>query len=145
MSEVEDFLSSEDEAEVIQAIREAEKTTSGEIRVHLEYGVGKASMERAKEVFHMLKMDNTKEENGVLIYLAVHEHHFAIIGDRGIDRVVPPGFWDSTRDIMQDHFRHKRFKKGLVEGILKAGEQLQKHFPWHHEDKNELPDDISRS
>ena len=144
MSKVEDFLSAQEEKEIIEAIRKAEKRTSGEIRVHIEPSAGKDSLHRAKEVFHWLKMDNTKEDNGVLIYVAVNDHKFAIYGDKGIDKVVPENFWNSTKDIIQDHFRKKQFKDGLVAGILKAGEQLETHFPWKHDDINELPDQISK-
>ncbi len=143
--EVERFLGPEDEEEIIQAIRAAEEDTSGEIRVHLEYGLGKDPMERAWELFHELKMDNTRNANGVLLYVAVHDHKFAICGDRGICKVVPEGFWDSTRDVMQAHFREGRFKEGIIAGVRTAGKELKVHFPWHPDDPNELTDEISRS
>lgn len=145
MPVAENFLSPEEEEEVVEAIRSAENKTSGEIRVHLEPSCGKDALNRAKEIFHWLKMDNTKEGNGVLIYVAVNDHTFAVYGDKGIDKVVPANFWDSTKEIMQTNFRLKKFKEGLIEGVLKAGEQLQKHFPWDHEDpKNQLSDEISK-
>jgi uncharacterized membrane protein len=143
--DVERFLNPEDEAEIIQAIRKAEEDTSGEIRVHLEYGLGKDPMERAWELFRELKMDNTRQSNGVLLYIAVHDHKFTICGDRGISEVVPEGFWDSTRDIIQDHFRKGNFKEGIIAGVLSAGKELKVHFPWNPEDPNELSDEISRS
>ncbi|QLE01724.1 TPM domain-containing protein [Galbibacter sp. BG1] len=139
------FLSSEEEKEIIEAIRKAEKKTSGEIRVHIEASSKKDPVVRANEVFHLLKMDNTKEENGVLIYVATEDKTFAIYGDKGIDKAVPENFWDSTKDIIQEHFRKKEFKEGLVYGILEAGKELQDHFPWQHDDVNELPDEISKS
>ncbi|UOB18563.1 TPM domain-containing protein [Abyssalbus ytuae] len=145
MSAVENFLTQHEEQEVVEAIRTAEKNTSGEIRVHIESSCGKEDvLQRAKEVFHLLKMDNTKEENGVLIYVAVNDHTFAIYGDKGIDKVVPHDFWNETKEIIQYHFKHKKFKQGLVNGILKAGKQLQSHFPHNHNDDNELPDEISK-
>lgn len=145
MSKTEDFLTDQEEQEIIEAIRIAEKNTSGEIRIHIETLCDKNVLTRTKEVFHWLKMDNTKEENGVLIYVAVDSHCFAIYGDKGIDKVVPENFWDSTKEIIQSHFKNKNFKQGLVEGVLKAGEQLQNHFPWdHHNDKNQLSDEISK-
>lgn len=145
MSKVENFLTAEEEQEIIEAIRIAESKTSGEIRVHLERSTKIAPLDHAKEVFHWLKMDNTKEENGVLIYVAVEDHAFAIYGDRGIDSVVPHNFWNSTRDIIQTHFKKQQFKEGLVQGIMQAGRELQQHFPWNHGDKNELSDDISKN
>ena len=63
----------------------------------------------------------------------------------GICEVVPEGFWDSTRDIMQEHFRKGHFKEGIIAGVLSAGKELKAHFPWHPEDPNELSDEISRS
>lgn len=144
MSRVEDFLTAEEEKEVVQAIIEAENSTSGEIRVHLEAHTRLETMERAKEVFHQLKMDNTKDNNGVLIYVAVNDRKFAICGDKGIDKVVPKGFWNTTKDTIQSHFKKGEFKQGLVEGILKAGHELKVHFPWQQDDKNELSDEISK-
>lgn len=141
---VEKFLTQKEEEEIVKAIRKAEMNTSGEIRVHLEPSCGKDALKRAKEVFHWLKMDNTKEENGVLIYVAVKDHTFAIFGDEGINKVVPDGFWNSTGEIIQTHFRDKKFKEGLVEGVIKAGEQLQRHFPWKHDDGNQLSNEISK-
>ena len=99
---------------------------------------------RAQQVFHMLKMDNTKDANGVLIYVAVKDRKFVIYGDKGIDRVVPKGFWDSTRDLMASYFKKGDFKNGIIQGVLKAGEELQAHFPWDHNDTNELSDEVSK-
>lgn len=144
MSRVEAFLSEADEQEIVAAIRQAEANTSGEIRVHIEPSTNDDPLKHAREVFHYLKMDNTVERNGVLIYIAVNTHVFVIYGDSGINAVVPSGFWDSTKEIMQQHFRQGRFKQGIVEGVLKAGEQLQKHFPWQHGNSNELSDQISK-
>ena len=140
------FLSKKEEEEVVEAIRQAERKTSGEIRVHLEPSTGKQDIfERAMEVFHALKMDNTKEANGVLIYVAVEDKNFVIFGDKGINDVVPDDFWESTKDLIVSHFKHDNFKDGLVEGVLKAGEQLQKHFPWDEDNTNELSDQISKA
>lgn len=145
MSRVEAFLTAEEEAEVVRAIQEAERDTSGEIRVHLEHTDRGNPQKRAEALFHLLKMDNTRERNGVLLYIAVKDHHFVILGDKGIDRVVPEGFWDGTRDVIQDHFRRGAFKDGIIAGIRSAGQELKAHFPWHPEDINELDDGISRS
>ncbi len=145
MSKAEKFLNKKEEEEIVAAIREAESNTSGEIRVHLENSHGEKDIfERAREVFHHLKMDNTKEENGVLIYVAVEDHEFVIYGDRGINDVVPDDFWESTKDAIVTQFKQKKFKQGLVNGILKAGEQLKKHFPWSSDTENELPNTISK-
>ncbi|EKF53925.1 hypothetical protein I215_15105 [Galbibacter marinus] len=145
-SNVEQLLSQQEEQDVIEAIRNAERETSGEIRVHIESSSGELSpLKRASEVFHYLKMDNTAERNGVLIYVAAKDKTFAIYGDKGINKVVPKNFWETTKDTIQNHFRHKNFKLGLTQGIQKAGEELKEHFPWQHDDVNELPDQISKN
>ena len=144
MSKIEDFLTAEEEQEIVEAIRIAEKNTSGEIRVHIEKSSKTDAVIRALEVFHFLKMDNTIQKNGVLIYVAVEDRNFVIYGDEGINKVVPKNFWETTKEEMQQHFKKGHFKKGLVAGILKAGEQLETFFPWDHTDVNELPDDISK-
>ena len=145
MSEVESFLNAQEEQEIVNAILEAERNTSGEIRVHIESSTSEDHYKRAQQVFHQLKMDNTKESNGVLLYVAVHDHKFVILGDRGIDKVVPDNFWESTRDIIQEHFKHGRFKQGIVDGVLEAGKELKAHFPWQSDDQNELSDEISKA
>ncbi|MGB5554504.1 MAG: TPM domain-containing protein [Flavobacteriaceae bacterium] len=144
MSRVEDFLTAAEEHEIVLAILEAEKNTSGEIRVHIEAHTKLDPLDRAKEVFHKLKMDNTKEENGVLIYVAVNDRKFTICGDVGIDRVLPNDFWDSTKNAIELQFKKGKFKDGIIDGILMAGNQLQTHFPWRHGDKNELSDEVSK-
>jgi uncharacterized membrane protein len=88
-------------------------------------------------------MDKTDIRNGVLFYVGVADHTFAIIGDEGIDKAVEADFWDCTKDIVISHFKNKQFKEGLVAGILRAGERLQQYFPFHKDDTNELSNDIS--
>ncbi len=144
MSKVEDFLTAEEEQEIVNAILKAEKNTSGEIRVHIEAHTRLNLLDRAKEVFHFLKMDNTKEENGVLIYIAVNDRKFAIYGDKGIDKVVPPNFWDTTKEIIRKDFVAGNFKEGIINGVLTAGKELEEHFPWLHGDTNELSNEISK-
>lgn len=144
-STVEDFLSQHEEQEIVAAIRKAESNTSGEIRVHLERHTAIDTLDRAKEIFHILKMDTTKDENGVLIYVAVDDHSLAICGDRGIDRKVPSDFWESIKDQMITLFKDGHFKEGLIAGVIAAGEKLSVFFPWEHDDINELPDEITTS
>ncbi len=149
MSKVEDFLTAEEEAQVIEAIRKAEKNTSGEIRVHLEahYNTPQHPVDdvfdRAVQVFDFLHMNNTKNSNGVLIYVAVEDKQLVIMGDTGINKVVPNGFWESTKDSITTHFKKGNIKTGLVAGITEAGNQLKRYFPYHKQDINELPDEIS--
>ena len=154
MSKVEDFLTKEEEQEIVSAIGIAEKNTSGEIRVHIENGTSlkgelakqtsNAPLDRAMEVFRKLQMENTQERNGVIIYVAVKSKQFAIYGDKGINEKVGPNFWDCTKDVMANQFKNGNFKQGLIDGILRAGEQLKTHFPYQDNDTNELSNEISR-
>lgn len=144
MSKVEDFLTAIEEQEIIAAIVAAEKNTSGEIRVHIEATSTVAPYQRAQEVFHLLKMDTTKAENGVLFYFAVADKKFAIYGDRGIDQVVPKDFWDTTKNAIQSAFAQGNFKQGIINGVGMAGKELETHFPWLHNDTNELSNEISK-
>jgi uncharacterized membrane protein len=144
MSKEKDFLTKEEEQEVIEAIFIAEKNTSGEIRVHLEKTTDLDTYDRALAVFNELKMDETQLKNGVLIYMAVEDKTFVICGDEGINDVVENDFWDSTRDVMVAHFKNGNFKQGLIDGVLRAGEELKKHFPWSEDDTNELSNEISK-
>ncbi|PQV51286.1 TLP18.3/Psb32/MOLO-1 phosphatase superfamily protein [Jejuia pallidilutea] len=144
MSKIEAFLTANEEQDIVEAILQAELNTSGEIRVHIEKTSKGDATHRALEVFHMLKMDNTKLQNAVLIYVAIEDRNFVIYGDKGINDVIESNFWNSTKDVMQTHFKKGNFKQGLVEGILKAGEQLKKHFPYSDDDTNELTNEISK-
>jgi uncharacterized membrane protein len=144
MSKTEDFLTKEEEEEIVQAIVVAEKNTSGEIRVHIEETSNKPPIERAKEVFSSLEMYKTEAKNGVLFYVGVANKGFAIIGDEGINNVIESDFWDCTKDIVLENFKNKEFKKGLVEGILRAGEKLKHYFPYESDDSNELSNEISK-
>ncbi|CAA9202015.1 hypothetical protein FLA105534_03880 [Flavobacterium bizetiae] len=144
MSKVEEFLSKEEEQDIVEAIRVAEKNTSGEIRVHIEQTTSKVPFDRALEVFHELKMNETQQKNGVLFYFAVADKTFAICGDKGINDLVASDFWDCTKEAMITQFKSGNFKQGIVDGILNAGEQLKKYFPWFEGDTNELSNEISK-
>ena len=145
MSKTEDFLTKQDEKEIVSSIVEAEKNTSGEIRVHIEEHSEKSPLDRAQEVFFELKMNETQDRNGVLFYICVSDKKFAIIGDKGINDVVESDFWDCTKDTVIANFKEGNFKKGLVEGILKAGQRLKHYFPYQSDDTNELSNEISRN
>jgi uncharacterized membrane protein len=137
------FFSASEKEKIKEAIQEAELNTSGEIRVHIENKCKEDVLDRASFLFHKLEMDKTELRNGVLFYLAVKSHHFAILGDRGINEVVPEDFWENIKEMMADHFREGDFMEGLTKGITEAGLSLKEHFPYTSDDVNELPDDIS--
>jgi len=144
MANTEYHLSKEEEQAVVEAIKSAEKNTSGEIRVHIDPSSEQHPMERSKEVFLDLKMNETEAKNGVLFYLAVKEHQFAVLGDSGIDKVVSDDFWDTTKELVISEFRKGDFAKGLQLGIAEAGKRLKEFFPYQSDDINELSDEISK-
>ncbi|WP_159469501.1 TPM domain-containing protein [Dyadobacter sp. 3J3] len=138
------FFSDEEQKQIIAAIQEAEKQTSGEVKVHIEKNCATNDvLERAKEVFSILGMHATQEQNGVLFYLAYEDRKFAVLGDKGINDKVPADFWNSTKDLLRSYFSQGKFTDGLSAGIREAGLQLKIHFPYRSDDVNELPDDIS--
>lgn len=137
------FFTAVQKEQILQAIREAETNTSGEIKVHVETRCRGDVMDHAKEVFVSLKLNETKLRNGVLFYIAIDDHKFAILGDAGIDAVVPVNFWQEIKDKMRLKFKNGAIADGICEGIRMAGQQLKAHFPYQSDDTNELPDDIS--
>ena len=138
------FFSDDERKALVAAIADAEAMTSGEIRVHIEPSTkGKAVLDRAADIFAKLEMQNTVARNGVLLYVAHEDHQLAIIGDKGINEVVPDNFWESTKDTMLDHFKKAEFFQGLLFAIKTSGDQLKHYFPSQSNDKNELNNDIS--
>ena len=116
---------------MVAAIKQAEKDTSGEIRVHIE--------NRSK----IDVLDRAAERNGVLIYVALLDHKSAILGDAGINAKVPADFWDSIMKNMVAKFKEGKITEGICEAVITAGEQLKVYFPYQTDDVNELPDEIS--
>ncbi|MFN8144121.1 MAG: TPM domain-containing protein [Bacteroidia bacterium] len=128
--------------EIVKSISEAEKYTSGEIRLFVEDVCGDNVLDRAAYVFKELKMHETKERNGVLFYLALESRSFAILGDSGINSKVHKDFWHEIKLEMQHYFTEGDFVKGLSKGILMSGEALGRYFPRQSNDTNELSNDI---
>ncbi|EHQ42130.1 TPM domain-containing protein [Myroides odoratus] len=146
MQPIHQFLSPSDEQEIIAAITQAEKNTTGEIRVHIETKTTKEPYTRAQEVFFELAMDKTTHANGVLFYICLSSKAFVILGDKGIDqRVKTENFWEGTKELVINYFKQGLFKQGLIYGILKAGSQLKVYFPAEGENKNELSNEISKA
>ncbi|MBE9485057.1 MAG: TPM domain-containing protein [Bacteroidetes bacterium] len=138
-----DFFSGEQRDDIKQAIMNAELDTSGEIRVHIDSKCKGEVMDRAFEVFKKLKIHDTGLRNGVLFYLAVKNRKFAIIGDKGINEIVPEDFWEELKSDLLDAFREGNFTDGLIDGITRTGTHLKQHFPYQTDDVNELSDEIS--
>lgn len=144
MSPEKSFTKEQKEA-MVAAIQQAEKDTSGEIRVHIENRGKIKVLDRAADVFAELKMHKTALRNGVLIYVALLDHQLAILGDAGINTKVPSNFWDSIKNNMVEKFKQGLITEGICEAVIAAGEQLKTYFPYQEDDVNELPDDISFS
>jgi len=140
------FFTETEQQAIVAAIEQAERRTSGEIRIFLERdvkGSGGDPYARARDVFAKLDMHRTAERNGVLVYLAVRSRRFAIVGDEELHRLVGEDFWTDVRDLIKVNFSEGRFPEGLVAGIAALGEGLGRHFPPMDDDINELPDDIA--
>lgn len=137
------FFSDAQKKQITDAIAEAEQNTSGEIRLHVEGTCKIDVLDRAAYIFGQLEMHKTAQRNGVLFYLAVNDRKFAILGDAGINRVVPENYWDHIKETMLGFFREGKFTEGVSTGIRMAGEQLKTHFPHQTNDVNELSDEIS--
>lgn len=137
------MLSSADKQEIQEAIRLAELQTGGEIRVHIDNKCKSNPVERAVIIFQQLKMHKTKDRNGVLIYLSFEDSKLAIIGDEGINKLVPLDFWESTKNTMIAAFKKQEFTQGICSAISEAGKQLACFFPLKENDKNELSNEIS--
>ncbi len=137
------MLSAEDDRRVVECIREAERRTSGEIRVHFDSIAEGDVFAEAKRVFELLGMHQTIRRNGVLIFVAPRMRRFVVIGDKGIHSLVPEGFWDDVARLIESYFVQKKWAEGLCAGIKRIADEMAKHFPPVEGDVNELSDEIS--
>lgn len=137
------FFTTQDKKRIVTAITDAELRTSGEIRLHVESYCPSSSLDRAVFVFNQLKMYKTRERNSVLIYLATESRKFTILGDTGINAVVPEGFWDSVREIMRQAFVSGLFTEGICAAVREIGGKLAHYFPYDKNDVDELSNEIS--
>jgi uncharacterized membrane protein len=137
------FFTNEEKQRLVHAIQEAEKLTSGEIRLHLAHQCKKDPLDEAKRTFEKLGMTRTAERNGMLFFLSLLDHQFVILGDQGIHEKVGQEFWHSIRDVVLEHFKKEQFVEGLVAGIKKCGEKLAEHFPHKEGDLDEFSDEVS--
>jgi uncharacterized membrane protein len=137
------MLTASEKEEIQESIRLAELKTSGEIRVHIDKKCDSDPFEKAVSVFNKLKMYETHERNGVLIYISFSDRKLAIIGDEGINNVVPSDFWESTKNELIFRFKRNEFAQGIIDAVTEAGKQLQQYFPVKSDDKNELSNEIT--
>lgn len=137
------FLNEEQKQEILRAIEGAENGTSAEIRVHLDSMCLGNPVTAAVKQFTALNMQNTKERNGVLVYVAYKSRKCAIVGDEGINNIVEATFWDDCYHLMSNHFKNNDFSGGISAAVTKAGNKLKELFPYQSDDVNELSDEIS--
>jgi uncharacterized membrane protein len=137
------YFSKEDQKAIVSAIEDAEMASSGEVRVHIEVYCKADPLDRAAYIFAKLKMHQTQLRNGVLFYIAYKDRKLAILGDAGINAVVPSNFWDETKDHMISRFSKGEFTEGICDGVRLAGQKLKEFFPFQKNDVNELPNEIS--
>jgi len=138
-----DFLTREERKSVEDCIGQAELTTSGEIRIHIETKCKVDPRERALRTFSILGMDRTVLRNAVLIYIATEPRKFVVLGDKGINAVVPEGFWDDVCRLLRSKLSSDQRAEALTLAVRKIGEKLSEFFPYSPGDINELPDEIS--
>ena len=141
--DIKQFFTVDDKKRIAEAIKTAEKETSGEIRVHVATKCDKDPLDCARDIFQKLGMFETKEHDGVLFYISVEDRKFAILGDDNIYKKAGDDFWETVRNTVIEHFKQGKFGEGLEKGILMAGEKLSAFFPYQKDDINELPDAIS--
>ena len=141
-----EFLSKLEHDQIVQAIRDAESNTSGEIRVYIQRGkLDVDPLIAAQKKFHRLGMNKTPERNAVLIFVAPRAHKFAVVGDKAIHQKCGEQFWQRLVDKMREHFRNEKFSHALVEAIEETGKALASHFPKRSTPSHELPDEIIES
>lgn len=139
----EDYFTPHQKDVIVAAVRQAEKQTSGEVRVFIESKCSYVNaIDRAKELFEKLDMHKTEERNAVIVYVAIKHRQLAIFGDAGIYEKVGQKFWDEQLKQMLQHFNREDFVEGIATVVNHIGQALYQHFPYQKNDVNELPDDI---
>lgn len=137
------YFSEAEKQLIVQAIEQAEHRTNGEVRIYIESHCNADPVQRAKQVFEELTMQQTAARNGVLVYLAMKDRKLAVYGDEGIHAKVGESFWNAEVTKILAHFDQQNYTSGIVSMIQAIGEALAEHFPYNAKtDSNELPDDI---
>jgi uncharacterized membrane protein len=138
------FFTPEERAHIVDAVKSAEKRTSGEIRVYVESKCPfMDAIDRAEQVFFKLEMQKTEDRNAVLVYAALKDRQLAVLGDAGIHNRVGDEYWNTVVKKMISNFNRNNYAEGIRQCVIDIGEALHEHFPYDSDtDKNELPDDI---
>ena len=139
-----DFLNQLQHDAIVAAIREAERKTSGELRVFISHKRLDDPVAAAQRAFVKLGMAKTREHNGVLIFVAPRAHKFAVIGDSAVHERCGDEFWRQLAAEISGHFRQAEFSQGILHALRKAGELLAQHFPPRPGDRNELSDEVAQ-
>lgn len=139
-----EFFRPEEKERIVDAVRDAERMTSGEVRIFIESRCKYVdALDRAQEIFFNLQMDKTDDRNGVLLYVAMKDRQLAVFGDEGIHQRVGTEFWNREVRLIIKNFNKEDYAEGIRQCVIDIGEALHKHFPYNNDtDKNELPDDI---
>lgn len=138
------FLTEDEEQQIVKAINAAEQKTSGEVRVHIEHHCKGDALERAAHLFHDLGMDETKLKNGVLIYIATEDHKASVYAGKGIHKKVEDDFWNDVLQILINHFKKEQYEEGIEEAVHKVGDKLEELFPYNQKGNlDELSNEIS--
>src|SRR5258706_10050893 len=138
-----EFLHELRHEDIVQAVRDAEQKTSGEIRVFISRKSVEDPVVAAQKAFQKLGMERTRDRNGVLIFVAPRSHNFAVIGDTGVHSRCGSSYWTNVAAEISGHFKRGEFTRGILLGVKKAGDLLAQHFPRRPDDRNELPDPIA--
>ena len=139
-----EFFTDGEKQQLVEAIRKAEEQTSGEVRIFVESRCKYVdALDRAREIFIQLKMNETELRNGTLIYVAIKDRQAAVFGDEGIHQKVGKKYWEDEVSKMMVHFKNEKLTEGLCQVIYDLGEALKFYFPYNSDtDKNELPDEL---
>jgi uncharacterized membrane protein len=138
-----EFITQLDEQRIEAAIAEAEKKTSGEIRVYISHKERHDALAFAKKRFQELGMFKTKHRNAVLIYIVPRTRQFAVLGDLGIHQKCGDAFWKEIVTAMSRKMKEGKFTEAIIEAIRDIGTVLERHFPASRGDTNELPNKIA--
>jgi uncharacterized membrane protein len=142
-----EFMNDDELLRISNKIKEMESTTAGEIRVSVKekkpfLSKRKSTHQLAHKEFFRLKMNETRDKTGILIFLILKERKFHILADEGINEKVPENTWDNVCREIQQKFQNGYFCDGILHGVERVGKILSEHFPIKPDDTNELSNEV---